>query len=210
MAECLQAVKELDTRQFEAVLTRAAVTFGQHGLLERVIAPLAREIGNLWRNGMILAAHEHFASSIIRGFLTRNSKPYALNSNAPVLLVTTPAGQLHELGAVMVAAGANDLGWRVVYCGASLPSSEIAAAAIQNRARAVALSIVYPDDDPNLPGELENLRQYLPAETRIIAGGRAAPSYAPVLEKIHALCSRDLRGLYDILENIRKPGFAAK
>jgi DNA-binding transcriptional MerR regulator/methylmalonyl-CoA mutase cobalamin-binding subunit len=210
VAECLEAVKELNTRALEEVLTRGSVALGQHGLLERVVAPLARQIGDLWRDGTIMAAHEHFASSIIRSFLTRNSKPYALDANAPMLLVATPAGQLHELGAVMVAAAANDLGWRVVYCGASLPASEIAGAAAQNRARAVALSIVYPDDDPNLPGELENLRQHLPAEIRIIAGGRASGSYAPVLEKIHALRAEDLRNLYDLLENIRKPGGAKR
>jgi methylmalonyl-CoA mutase cobalamin-binding domain/chain len=208
--ECLEAVKQLNTRQFEDVLTRGSLGLGQHGLLERVVAPLAKAIGELWRDGTIMAAHEHFASSIIRTFLTRNSKPYALNGNAPVLLVGTPAGQLHELGAVMVAAGANDLGWRVVYCGASLPASEIAGAAVQNRARAVALSIIYPDDDPNLPTELESLRKYLPPQVAIIVGGRASGSYAPVLEKIHALRTGELRDLYDILENIRKPGFTAK
>jgi methylmalonyl-CoA mutase cobalamin-binding subunit len=178
---------------------------GQHGLLERVIAPLAVSIGNLWRDGSIMAAHEHFASSVIRSFLTRNSKPYALNGNAPVLVVATPSGQLHELGAVMVAAGANDLGWRVVYVGASLPAAEIAGAAVQHRARAVALSIVYPDDDPNLTGELENLRRYLPEEIRIIVGGRASLSYAPALEKIHALRAKELSDLYVHLEEIRKP-----
>ena len=60
---------------------------------------------------------------------------------------------------MLVAAAANEMGWRVAYLGTSLPSAEIAGAAIQNNARAVALSIVFPGDDPNLPKELEGLRK---------------------------------------------------
>lgn len=202
----ITAVKQLETRSMEDVLIRGAVALGQHGLLERVIAPMTRKIGELWRDGTIMAAHEHFASSIIRSFLARNSKPFALNGIAPVLVVGTPSGQLHELGAVMVAAAANDLGWRVVYVGASLPASEIAGSAVQHRAKAVALSIVYPDDDPGLATELDNLRKYLPPEIHILVGGRASSSYAPALEKIGALRAKELKDLYDHLERIRKPG----
>jgi hypothetical protein len=33
--------------------------------------------------------------------------------SAPVLLVATPAGQVHELGALLVGAAAANLGWQV-------------------------------------------------------------------------------------------------
>ena len=59
---------------------------------------------------------------------------------------------------------AANLGWQVTYLGASLPAAEIAGAAQQRRARAVALSLVYPEDDPRLAGELTRLRESLPAE----------------------------------------------
>ena len=184
----------------------------QYGLEQRTeqaekealqIGALAWKLGELWREGEILAAHEHFATSVIRNFLGRNSKPFTTNSNAPVLVVTTPAGQLHELGAVMVAAAAGDLGWRVVYLGPSLPAADISAAATQNQARAVALSIVYPEDDPNLPAELENLRKYLPAETHIIAGGRAAAAYEATLTRIGSTRATRLKELYTALDALR-------
>ena len=81
-----------------------------------------------------------------------------------MLVVATPAGQIHELGALLVGAAAANLGWHVTYLGASLPAAEIAGAARQNRARAVALSLVYPEDDPRLEGELTRLRESLPPE----------------------------------------------
>ena len=201
----LNAIQKLNAAELEANFTRAALMHGQHGLLEKVLAPLAVKVGDLWRDGVITAAHEHFASAVIRNFLVRNSKPYALNGNTPALVVGTPAGQLHELGAVMVAAAANDMGWRVIYLGTSLPAVEIAGAVIQNKARAVALSIVFPGDDPHLPAELENLRQQLPAEIKIIAGGRAAESYDRTLKTIGASLAENLRDLYAILERLRVP-----
>ena len=49
-----------------------------------------------------------------------------------------------QLGSTnLVGAAAANLGWHVTYLGASLPAAEIAGAARQNRARAVALSLVY-------------------------------------------------------------------
>jgi MerR family transcriptional regulator, light-induced transcriptional regulator len=201
----VSAIEKLNSTDLEAILGRAAVAFGQHGLLERIIGPLAQRVGELWRDGSITAAHEHFASAVIRNYLLQTSKPYAANGVAPVLVVGTPAGQLHELGAVMVAAAASDLGWRVIYLGTSLPAVEIAGAAIQNKARAVALSIVYPDDDPNLAQELVSLRKHLPPEIKIITGGRAAESYASTLEGLVAIRTRELSDLYRILEQMRVP-----
>ena len=52
-------------------------------------------------------------------------------------------------------------GWHVTYLGPDLPPEEIAAAAIQSGARAVALSIVYPPDDPLLMDDLAVLRAEL-------------------------------------------------
>ena len=201
----ISAIEQLNSTELEETLGRAAVGFGQHGLLEKIIVPLAHKVGELWRDGTITAAHEHFASAVIRNYLLRASKPYAANATAPLLVVGTPAGQLHELGAVMVAAAASDLGWRVIYLGTSLPAVEIAGAAIQHKARAVAMSIVYPDDDPNLAQELQSLRNHLPPEIKIITGGRAAESYVPILEKIRAIRTRSLSELYRILEQMRVP-----
>ncbi|HMP84284.1 MAG TPA: MerR family transcriptional regulator, partial [Verrucomicrobiota bacterium] len=145
--ECIAAIRKMNASELETVLEQSSVILGVHGLLQRLLAPLACKVGELWRDGSVTAAHEHFASAVIRNFLARHSRPYAGNGNAPVVVVATPTGQLHELGAVMASFAAGDVGWRVVYLGASLPALEIAGAALQNNARAVALSIVYPEDD---------------------------------------------------------------
>jgi len=204
LGDCLEAVRQLDAVALDGALERALVRFGHMGLLSRVVAPLSQRIGEHWQAGDLTAAHEHFLSAALRTFLGQSVRQSALPESAPVIVVATPAGQLHELGAVMVAAAAANLGWRVTYLGTNLAAAEIAGAATQNRARVVALSMVYPEDDRTLAVELSSLRRYLPPETRILAGGRAASAYSETLDTIGALRIADLHALAATLEGLRR------
>jgi len=202
---CLTAVKQMDGRRFEEALQRALIALGHQGLLRQVIAPLAQTIGELWRNGEMTAAHEHFLSASLKVFLGQVAKQFAMPENAPGIIVATPVGQLHELGALMVNTAAAHLGWRTIYLGTSLPAAEIAGAAAQNRVKAVALSIVYPEDDPSLPGELLHLRRFLPPQIQIITGGRAAAAYRQTLTHIGAIQTAGLDEICEQLDALRKP-----
>lgn len=208
--ECVAAVKSLSAQALEDTMQRAATELGAQGLLQRVVAPLVQTLGDLWRDGTITAAHEHFASAVIRIFLGHAARPFAGTDSAPVLVVATPAGQIHELGALLVAAAAANLGWHVTYLGASLPAAEIAGATRQNRARAVALSLVYPEDDPRLEGELTRLHESLPPEVTLLVGGRAMPAYQEVLARISATQVKDLSHLSSTLDDLRKPAKKVK
>jgi len=130
-------------------------------------------------------------------------RPYAPSDTAPLLVVATLTGQLHELGALLVAAVATSLGWRVAYLGVGLPALEIAGAVHQASARAVALSLVYPDDDPHLPGEVLRLRAALPPVMPLLIGGRAAASYRPALGDAQATFIGSLDELFTALNAIR-------
>ncbi len=207
---CVNAVKSLDASALEGALNRAATSLGAMGTLRRVVAPLAQTLGELWREGALTAAHEHFASAALRAFLGNSGRAFGAAESGPTLVAATPAGQVHELGALLAGAAAGHLGWRVIHLGASLPAAEIAGAARQARARAVALSLVYPEDDPDLPGELTRLRDLLPAGVALLVGGRALPAYRQGLEKIGALPIEDLAHLGATLDSLRKPADRTK
>ncbi len=203
--DALAAVRALDATGLEASLKRADVALGTQGMLQRFAAPLAHALGELWREGSITAAHEHFASGVLRTYLAQAARPFAAAPGEPVLIVATPTGQLHEIGALLAAAAAVNLGWNVTYLGASLPAAEIAGAAKQNEARAVALSLVYPDHDRRLEAELTRLRDLLPAHIAVIAGGRSAASYSATLERMGAFHVSDLASLGSTLDRLRGP-----
>lgn len=181
ISHAIEAVRRMDAAALGAILDGCAVALGQRGFLERFVSPFARRIGELWAEGALTAAHEHFASNELREHLLRGSRVFSISTSAPLAIVTTPSGQLHELGAAIAAAAARDLGWRVLYLGPNLPAADIANAAVSNEACLIALSIVYPADDPALPAELALLRRLVPSEIAIVAGGAAAGASKDVL-----------------------------
>lgn len=209
LEHCLEAVRRMDGVALEQRLTQALLAFGHQGFLRRIAAPMAQSLGDLWQQGTLAAAHEHFATVILRTFLENCGRSFPPADAAPCLVVATPPGNIHELGALLVAAAARNLGWRVLYLGASLPAAEIAGAAVQNHARAVALSIVYPADDPNLGRELAELRRFLPAGTVLLVGGRAASAYDAELRAVDAVAVADLESLASFLEELRLRGNGA-
>jgi DNA-binding transcriptional MerR regulator/methylmalonyl-CoA mutase cobalamin-binding subunit len=203
LSRCLTAAQRLDVREMEIQLDRASVAFSRTNLLEKLLVPLMHRIGDLWHQGALRPIHEHMASSVVRSFLGGMHGAYQTELSAPHVVVTTPARQHHELGALLAAATAAGEGWQVTYLGPELPPEEIAAAALQKGARAVALSITYPPDDPVLTDELRRLRRLLDSRTALLVGGRSAPGYAQVLQEIGAHRVDDLAGLRRELENLR-------
>jgi methanogenic corrinoid protein MtbC1 len=120
--------------------------------------------------------------------------------NAPSIIIATPSGQLHELGALIIALVAALEGWRVIYLGPNLPAEEIASATKLKKSQLVLLSLVYPANDPFLKQELEKLRTLLHSDVKIVIGGRVSESYQEILDHIGAIQLNDLDNFRKFLE----------
>ena len=204
MSECMEAIKSYDAKKLESVLLNASAKLTQPILLEELVVPLVYKVGELWHSGEIRVANEHLASSIVRSFLFNLLESYSISDSAPAMISATPRGQEHELGALIAGVVAASSGWKVIYLGASLPAEEISAVVSHLNARVVALSIIYPNDDPHLKRELTKLHQLLPAGVSMIVGGRAANGYLDVLDKIGAVMVKNTKQLKLELEAIRE------
>ncbi len=200
---CIAAIREFDAEALEHALTRAAIELNRMTLLEGVVVPVAQQIGVLWSEGILKIYHEHMAASILRTFLGDMLRFSDIQPAAPNIVVATPTGQHHELGALTVAVAAASDGWRVTYLGVNLPSEEIAGAADQIRAKAVCLSLVFPGDDPKLIFEIKKLRRYLPKQTKLFIGGQAAVACGKHLKSQEAILIQNLSDLLKSLQSIR-------
>ncbi len=177
-----QAIETLDGTRLRRELSRAAMDLGVPRFLDEVASPVLREVGDRWQAGRLGIGHEHLATAVVREVLGWVRESAETSGSGPVLVVATPVNQMHEGGALLAAATAAAEGWRVTYLGANLPSPEIASAALRSGARAVAISLLHPDDDPDIPGHLEALRKALPADVTLLVGGAAAEAYADAIE----------------------------
>ncbi len=199
LVRCLDAVNALSAETLLAVLRQATLTLSKPHLLEKLISPLMEEIGNRWERGELRVANEHMASAVVRTFLVNLLDAATPDAEAPAIVVTTPRGQTHEIGALMVAVRAASLGWRVTYLGADLPSDEIGAAALTLKATAIALSLVHPAGRIEVVHEIHALHDALPA-VPIIVGGRSIESYRLLLEARGIDCLASLADLPGALQ----------
>ena len=184
--ESLSAIINFDSNTLERILLRASIDLTQPALLQELIVPLLEKVGELWHEGTIRIMHEHLATAVISPFLANLRNAYRPVINAPTIVIATPLGQIHDLGALIIAVVAASVGWRVVYLGSNLPAEEVAAAALKERSKVVALSIIYPFDDPLLRQELLKLRSLLDPHVSIIIGGRGYIHYNDIFDQIEA------------------------
>lgn len=172
--ESMLLVRALDGALLDQRLRRAASLLGISVFLECVAAPLLRRLGEEWHEGRLTPPQEHLASAILHDIAMQTMRTFGQRNGGARLLVATPAGDRHAIGAALIGAVAAVNGWEVIYLGVDLPAADIAGAAVAANVRLVALSIIYMDDPDRVLREVGTLRSMLPREITIVAGGAGA------------------------------------
>lgn len=180
----LAHAKALDSGSLSDELRRAATSLGVRTFIETIAGPLMRRVGDEWHAGWLTVAQEHLATAVVHDLLLDMMRSFTNRPGAPRMLVATPAGERHVIGAAIVGASAAADGWNVVYLGADLPAVDIADAARASRASVVALSIVYAEERGRLLDEIGRIREELPQEIRLMVGGAGARAMATSLRAI--------------------------
>ncbi|HET9334411.1 MAG TPA: cobalamin-dependent protein [Gemmatimonadota bacterium] len=202
LAECLRAVTALDEARLGAALSRAAVVLTPGELVVGLVAPFMRRVGELWQSGDIDPANEHMATVLVRRVLTDVIAALPPDERRRRLLVATPAGERHEIGALLVATTAAAAGWAVTYLGTDLPAASIIRAALAVDAHAVALSAVSPADPRSASAEIVEVRERLRGVVEVFAGGEAALAERRRLEAAGVHVLEDVSPLAAALERV--------
>jgi MerR family transcriptional regulator, light-induced transcriptional regulator len=195
----LGAMAELDTDAAAGVLSAAVAAFEPFAMVNEVVGPLLREIGDRWGAGTFTVAQEHAASAIVRlvlGGLLRDARRVA---GGPTVVATTPEGELHEFGALLAGTVAASAGAHVIYLGPSTPAGDLASAVVSARADAVLLSVVaLPAAEARR--RVVQIRKKLPPEVELYVGGDAAPRGARAVPGVVVLAT-----LHEARDAFRSP-----
>lgn len=168
----LDAVGDMNVEAAERALLRASNDFAPRDLVIRVLAPALEEVGARWASGALCTASEHAASALLRTRLGALLAAQAVGPGPPVIC-TTPSGEQHELGALLVAVLIAMRGRRAIFLGANLPASQIAEAARMSNASSVALSVVVLGSE-EAQTELTKIRKALPPGVELVVGGKGS------------------------------------
>lgn len=207
----LTLARALDQPGLDSILRRAAAAVGVERFLEEVAAPVLRKLGDEWHAGRLSPAQEHLASSVVENIIGDVMLRLQGPPGAPRIVIATPAGERHAIGAASAGAMAATAGWQVVYLGADLPAAEIAAAAASSNARLIAVSVVHVLERDALVNELRELRRLVPPTVPVWAGGPGAISLAAELDKLGVKVGATLRELASVLRSATAPpGYSAR
>lgn len=200
--KCYAAVLAFDAKTLESHFENAIVELRSQAFIEDLLTPLLTRIGERWKMGELRPIHEHMTSAVIRSltYILRNNNPCP--DHAPRMIVSTPIGQFHELGALLAAIMAELSGWQVTYLGTNLPAEEIAAAVKYTHAKAVTISISFNADDHIVPKEIRRLRKLIGNDVALIVGGRAACYYEAVLDEVGVLKIQNYEHFRVILDQL--------
>lgn len=181
----LEAVGRLDQAEVERLLGLQLAALGAVDFARDVAAPLLREVGERWEQRRIPVAAEHLVTAVARSLLGAVLRGTAPARGGARLLFTTPAGELHELGALLAAVVAGGSGLEVVYLGPDLPVGEVVGAAKTLAPAAVGVSVVCLEAEA-ARRYLETLRRELPPDVALWVGGAGAVD-VPGVERIDDL-----------------------
>jgi DNA-binding transcriptional MerR regulator/methylmalonyl-CoA mutase cobalamin-binding subunit len=195
----LEAGDSLDAGGLRRILADASVAMSPASLRDDLICTLLRETGRRWRKGELRIAQEHLVTAVVRSFVGAWRGDSVASAGSPCILIATPSGQRHEMGALLAAVAAEEVGWRAIYLGPDLLAEEIAAAAQAAEASAVGLSLVGLPGDSTIHEELRRVRSLLGDEIPIFTGGDAAGTYGATLRKIGATRPEGLGDFQEVL-----------
>jgi methylmalonyl-CoA mutase cobalamin-binding domain/chain len=170
-------------------------------LCEEVVRPALYEIGESWASGDVTIGDEHVATAISDAILAC----VGTFSNAQLegqyrVLVCCTEGELHAVGARMVAETFAAAEWSVQYLGASMPAHAVASAVVERGADVLALSTTMAGHLPDVTRTIHAAREARPG-LRVVVGGQAYGGDEQRARETGATLLHDgLRGLVDRVE----------
>jgi methanogenic corrinoid protein MtbC1 len=144
-----------------------------------VLTPAMVEIGTLWETAQIGVAQEHLATQITQTVLARlapsleeAAAAFAAEGRRRLAVVAGTPGELHSIGARMVADFLEASGWDVLLLGGDAPTGEIVDLAASRSPDVVALSTSLSFNLLAAGRVFQRLRA-LDRAPLLVAGGRA-------------------------------------
>ena len=170
----------------------------------KVFAESLHEVGELWEMNKISVAQEHIATAItqyaIASIYPRLPSP---SSRRGSMVVTGVAGELHQIGANLVADAMEANGWTVQFLGTNLPHSAVLSVLEKSSVDVLCISTTILGNLTSVVNLIQTVQDKLRDQTpRIILGGSAYRLAAQFAREVGAAeAFTDLRRAVNMLCN---------
>jgi DNA-binding transcriptional MerR regulator/methylmalonyl-CoA mutase cobalamin-binding subunit len=166
------AIAAFDESALEAIYDEALALHSVNTVDRMLLLPMLADLGMRWDKVTGGVAEEHFFSAYLRNKIGARFHHRRAREVGPKILLACGPGELHEIGLLLFALAAHEVGFRVVLLGANVPLRETAAAAHRTRCDAVVISSTMDGGAPQFFADLSAL---VSATKRpVFVGGRTA------------------------------------
>lgn len=169
-------------------LEKAISLLTPRDLCLQLMVPLFHEIGNKVARNELSIAQEHTLSALISFHVGQvigqhYQKPHLKED---LILISTPEGELHEIGILASALLCVHYGIKFIYMGSNLPAASLAEAANALKPRTLLIGTIKGHElngRDTLGGYLDELSLQLKHSSQIVIGGNLKPYIRTELEK---------------------------
>lgn len=183
--QMLEAALSYDQRKVEAVLDQAFAALPALTVVDTVLTPLMREVGECWAEGRMAVAEEHLATQTVRERLVSLLRGSPAGSRKHVLCACFPDEQ-HEVGLIAAALRFRHAGMRVTFLGQRTPIADLEQAAQRIRPDVVALSCAMDPGREQVEAIVKVSLAAAPRGAQVVLGGRGAAPYADLCRELGA------------------------
>ncbi|HEX6255678.1 MAG TPA: B12-binding domain-containing protein [Euzebyales bacterium] len=174
VARLRSSLDAFDDAGAHGVLDELLATFALETVLQDVILPYLRDVGDRWLSGDVTVGQEHFASNLLRARLLSLAQGWGQGAG-PRAVLAAPPGDQHDLGLIMCGLSMWRQGLRVIFLGADSPIDTLITTVRTVRPALVLLSAADPAALDAVGDSLRELSAHVPL---YLGAGGASPQLA--------------------------------
>jgi methanogenic corrinoid protein MtbC1 len=174
LGELVACLEPLDRMVFERKLNGAVAVIPFEEALHGILLPLQERVGQLWHEGRINVAVEHYVSRQVQQKLFSVMNQLPVNEQGPKVVVACPPTEAHEIGAQSVAYHCRVRGCQVYYLGANVPLASLATFCDQVRPDLLLLSLTGVLPEADAEAFVRELSASVAIRCPIVTGGAGA------------------------------------
>ena len=197
--ELLNALQDHDRGSFERRLNGAVAVIPFEESLHRILLPLQIRVGEMWHEGKLSVAVEHYVTRQVQQKLFAAMNQLRTLDHGPQVVVACPPKEFHEIGAQAVAYFCAVRGCRVSYLGADVPVSALIDFSKKNRPQLVLMSFTVPWGKANGVEILAQLKHGLEKVCPLVVGGQGILAMHEKFQRFGIECIGNYENLEPLL-----------
>jgi DNA-binding transcriptional MerR regulator len=183
----IDAFKSFDDVRASMLMGTLLAVYSVEQVCTDVITPVLWQIGQIWAEGELSIAVEHFASNFFRALLTHLFHTTPMPRQGALAIVCCAPGEPHEIAPLMLALFMRRRGIRVAYLGQAIETGALIASIKQLNPVLVCVSLTISSYLPALV-HLSRMVQHLPSPRPIFAfGGQVFTHHGDTASQVNGL-----------------------